>query len=79
MDNIHTLIIPDIHGRKFWKETLLKYNKQEYPKLVIIFLGDYVDPYQFEGVTREAAISNFQEIINMAKNVDVDKVQEVQQ
>jgi len=68
MDNIHTLIIPDIHGRKFWKETLLKYNKQEYPKLVIIFLGDYVDPYQFEGVTREDAISNFQEIINIAKD-----------
>lgn len=35
------LIIPDIHGRKFWKKDFAKYDK-------IIFLGDYLDPYLTE-------------------------------
>ena len=29
MKNIHTLLIPDIHGRVFWKEALEKYNKED--------------------------------------------------
>lgn len=65
---IHTLIIPDVHGRKFWKTAIDKFPKSEYPNLVIVFLGDYVDPYDFEGITRKQAIDNFQEIINMAKS-----------
>lgn len=32
------LIIPDIHGRKFWKKDFAEYDK-------VIFLGDYLDPY----------------------------------
>lgn len=66
--NIHTLIIPDVHGRIFWKEALNEFPKDKYPNLVIIFLGDYVDPYEFEGVTRLGAINNFKEIIDAAKN-----------
>lgn len=68
MKNIHTLLIPDIHGRIFWKEALEKYNKEDYPNLTIVFLGDYVDPYEFEGISRLVAIDNFQEIINTAKS-----------
>lgn len=68
MKNIHTLLIPDIHGRAFWKEALEKYNKENYPNLTIVFLGDYVDPYEFEGVSRQDAIDNFQEIIDVAKS-----------
>jgi predicted phosphodiesterase len=68
MNNIHTLIIPDVHGRTFWKEAIEKFPKDKFPELTIIFLGDYVDPYTFEGITREAAIDNFQEIIDIAKN-----------
>lgn len=68
MNNIHTLLIPDIHGRVFWKEALEKYNKEDYPNLTIVFLGDYVDPYEFEGVSRQDAINNFQEIIDVAKS-----------
>lgn len=66
--NIHTLIIPDVHGRIFWKEALNEFPKDKYPNLIIIFLGDYVDPYEFEGVTRLGAIDNFKEIIDVAKN-----------
>lgn len=55
------LIIPDIHGRTFWKraveENIDKVNK-------IIFLGDYLDPYPWENITRKDAIRNFQEIID---------------
>lgn len=68
MKNIHTLIIPDVHGRTFWKEAIEKFPKDKFPELPIIFLGDYVDPYKFEGITREAAIDNFQEIIDIAKS-----------
>lgn len=32
------LIIPDVHGRTFWKYAIDKYDK-------VIFLGDYLDPY----------------------------------
>ena len=45
MSNI--LVIPDIHGRKFWREPVYKAladkNIDE-----IIFLGDYLDPYPNE-------------------------------
>jgi len=34
------LIIPDLHGRKFWRQTI---SNNEVDK--IIFLGDYLDPY----------------------------------
>ena len=61
------LVIPDIHGRIFWKKDLEKFPKEKYPKLDIVFLGDYVDPYDFEGITRTQAIENFKEIIEIAK------------
>ena len=39
------LVIPDIHGRKFWREAV-ENNIEQVEK--IIFLGDYLDPYQQE-------------------------------
>ena len=39
------LVIPDIHGRKFWRQTV-ENNIGSVDK--IIFLGDYLDPYQEE-------------------------------
>ena len=33
MNNIHTLVIPDIHGRKFWKEALEKFPKESFQNL----------------------------------------------
>lgn len=52
------LIIPDVHGRTFWKKAL---DTGEYEK--VIFLGDYVDPYEFDGITSEVALDNFKSII----------------
>lgn len=68
MDNIKVLVIPDIHGRVFWKEAVENFPINKYPELDIVFLGDYVDPYEHEGISRRDAIENFEEIIEFAKN-----------
>lgn len=56
------LVVPDVHGRTFWKEPVRKYMG-----LVdrIVFLGDYLDPYRDEGVeyTPEGVYENLLEII----------------
>jgi len=68
-ENISILIMPDIHGRTFWKEAITQFPKDEYPDLKIIFLGDYLDPYTgYELITKEQAFNNFLEIIEYAKN-----------
>ena len=40
------LVLPDVHGRLFWKEPV-----QKYIDVVdrVVFLGDYLDPYGDEG------------------------------
>lgn len=52
------IVIPDVHGRTFWKNAV-KDNENE----DIIFLGDYLDTYYWEGITNQEAIDNFIEII----------------
>lgn len=64
------LIIPDIHGRSFWKKAVEE-NIDKVSK--VIFVGDYLDPYPWEGITRKQAIANFQEIIDF-KSEHKDKV-----
>lgn len=56
------IIIPDIHGRTFWKDCVKGHENEE-----IIFLGDYLDPYPAEWITRKEAILNFQEILEFKK------------
>lgn len=63
------LILPDIHGRTFWKNPCKDIS--EYDR--IIFLGDYMDPYDFEKISVEDALINFEEIIDFA-NKNIDKV-----
>lgn len=63
------LVLPDIHGRKFWKKPCQ--NIQDFDK--IVFLGDYLDPYGFENISVTDAIENFKEIINFKKN-NMEKV-----
>jgi predicted phosphodiesterase len=58
------LVCGDIHGRKFWKEP--SNNIEIYEK--VIFLGDYLDPYNFEDITVADAIENFKQIIQFKKN-----------
>ena len=67
-DEIKAIIIPDVHGRKFWKDAIPFIEKG----VKTIFLGDYLDPYSHEGISKREAIDNFDEIIKIAdesKNV----------
>ncbi|MDE5880282.1 MAG: hypothetical protein K2H60_01000 [Muribaculaceae bacterium] len=44
------IVIPDLHGRTFWKEAV-----EKYPDADTIFLGDYLDPYPNEGIIHRGA------------------------
>lgn len=63
------IIIPDVHGRKMWKEACSKAQDNE----TIIFLGDYLDPYPDDFPKTKIldlqtqAIENFKEIIEYKK------------
>lgn len=57
------IVIPDVHGRGFWKEAVAKY-----PNADTIFLGDYLDPYPNEDIDDEDAFNNFLEIVEYARN-----------
>lgn len=50
------LIIPDVHGRDFWKEPCEKWEGK------IIFLGDYHDPYLFQ-VSVKKSLKNLEELV----------------
>jgi hypothetical protein len=54
------LIVPDIHGRNFWEPAL------DYRGMVI-FLGDYTDPYPHEGFTQEEAYQGLLRIVDFKK------------
>ena len=56
------IVIPDIHGRAFWKDAV---NGRENEK--IIFIGDYLDSYPDEGISPEDAFENFKEIAEFKK------------
>ena len=55
------IIIPDVHGRIFWKDAVKENEK-------VVFLGDYVDPYPGEGISLEGVIENLEEIIEYKKS-----------
>ena len=57
------IIIPDVHGRSFWRNAINEYLGKE----PILFLGDYLDPYQYEGITPEEAFRVFHEIIEIKR------------
>lgn len=57
-------IIPDVHGRTFWKKAKEKIDDYD----EVIFLGDYLDPYvEYDGINKEEAYENFIEILEFAK------------
>lgn len=56
------LIIPDVHGRKFWRKAL-----EEKQHKHVIFLGDYVDPYPQEGIHPDGAYQELVDIIAYAR------------
>ena len=58
------IIIPDVHGRHFWREPVREaLSRREH----VIFLGDYLDPYSGEGVSQADAFGWFGEIIELKK------------
>ena len=57
------IIIPDIHGRTFWKSAVKGRETEE-----IVFLGDYVDPYsELEGLEPLDGFIALSEIVEFKK------------
>lgn len=59
------LVIPDVHGRIFWKEPV-----KQYIDTVdrVLFLGDYLDPYEDEDGMADDIFENMMEIIELKRN-----------
>ena len=64
------LLIPDIHGRSFWKDVI---NNCINDVDKVVFIGDIVDPYIWEGYTRKDAIQTLNDVIELKKN-NQDKI-----
>lgn len=58
------LIIPDVHGRTFWRKACELIDSVD----KVIFLGDYLDPYPKEGISSEDCINNFVGILLFKRN-----------
>lgn len=69
MNNFKILVIPDVHGREFWRKPVNQ--TLENTNARIVFLGDILDCYSHEfesGVNyKQQAIERFKEIINLKK------------
>lgn len=63
MNEAEIVLIPDIHGRTFWKDAVK--GRENNP---IIFCGDYMDPYDDECIGYNKAKENFKEIIEFANS-----------
>lgn len=57
------IIIPDVHGRSFWRKAVEEYHEDEF-----IFLGDYLDPYSQDGVSIEEAFAGLQDIVSLKES-----------
>lgn len=67
MDKI--LVIPDLHGRQFWREPVI--NNLNNPNIHIVFLGDYLDPYpEIDNITPEEAFEEFKYLIQTIKDTE---------
>lgn len=64
------LVVPDVHGRIFWKEPVNKYI-DEVDR--VVFLGDYLDPYGDEDGLADDIYENLMEIIEL-KQKNMEKV-----
>ena len=68
--DIKILIIPDVHGRQFWKEPVKEV--LEATDAQIVFLGDYLSPYPYEWESdidyNRISIERFKEILELKRN-----------
>ena len=67
-DSQKLIIVPDVHGRGFWREAV-----KSHPEALFVFLGDYLDPYPHEGIEMDEAIAGLKDIIEF-KRENPDKV-----
>lgn len=59
----HIIIIPDLHGREFWREAI-----GELPADArVVFLGDYLDPYENEWIYWTDAFKGLLDVIEFKK------------
>lgn len=61
-------IVPDVHGRQFWRKAI-----EDPERGMVVFLGDYMDMYPVDGIFYREALANFDEIISLKKS-DPDNV-----
>jgi predicted phosphodiesterase len=59
------IIVPDVHGRTFWRLAKEKINEVDQ----VVFLGDYLDPYPVEGISPKKAIEELKKIIDFKKRI----------
>lgn len=64
------LVVPDIHGRIFWKEPVSRYMESVDR---IVFLGDYLDPYKDDDGLAVNIFENLLDIIEL-KRANPEKV-----
>ena len=60
--NNRILIIPDVHGRTFWRDAV-----EAAGEMPVVFLGDYLDPYPDEWISRQEAWDELQAIVALKK------------
>lgn len=61
-ENSRIIVIPDIHGRGFWKGAVRGHEADR-----IVFLGDYVDPYTYKGADQGEGIQALESVIEFKK------------
>lgn len=60
--DIQLLIVPDVHGRTFWKDAVAAN-----PDSPVVFLGDYLDPYPDDGIEDESVFDSYLEILELKR------------
>lgn len=63
LKNYDMVVIPDVHGRTFWKHAIPFIENGTN----VVFLGDYLDPYPHEGIKPGQALENFKEILSVTE------------
>lgn len=61
--NTPIIIIPDVHGRDFWRWTVAQRKEED----TLIFLGDYLDPYENEWIYWSDAYKGLLDIIALKR------------
>lgn len=67
--NTPIIIIPDVHGRDFWRLTVAQCEEED----TLIFLDDYLDPYENEWIYCSDAFKGLLDIIEL-KRTNPEKV-----